>query len=43
MKMEHAVTAPLDGVVTELPVRAGQSVDMDALLAVVTAAEKGES
>ena len=35
MKMEHVVAAPLDGVVAELPVRAGQSVEMDALLAVV--------
>lgn len=35
MKMEHTVTAPADGVVTELPVRAGQPVDMDAVLAVV--------
>ncbi|MBB5078128.1 ATP-binding protein [Nonomuraea endophytica] len=37
MKMEHTVTAPVDGVVRELPVRAGQSVDMDAVLAVVEA------
>jgi acetyl-CoA/propionyl-CoA carboxylase biotin carboxyl carrier protein len=35
MKMEHTVTAPTDGVVAELPVRAGQPVDMDAVLAVV--------
>lgn len=35
MKMEHTVTAPVDGVVTELPVRAGQSVEMDAVLAVL--------
>ncbi|MEV6980587.1 biotin carboxylase N-terminal domain-containing protein [Sphaerisporangium sp. NPDC051017] len=35
MKMEHTVTAPSDGVVAELPVRAGQPVDMDAVLAVV--------
>jgi acetyl-CoA/propionyl-CoA carboxylase biotin carboxyl carrier protein len=35
MKMEHAVAAPVDGVVAELPVRAGQPVEMDALLAVV--------
>lgn len=37
MKMEHTVTAPCDGRVTELPVQAGQPVDMDAVLAVVTA------
>ncbi|MFC5829344.1 biotin carboxylase N-terminal domain-containing protein [Nonomuraea insulae] len=36
MKMEHTVTAPCDGVVSELPVRAGQPVDMDAVLAVVS-------
>ncbi|GAA3799315.1 acetyl-CoA carboxylase biotin carboxylase subunit [Sphaerisporangium flaviroseum] len=35
MKMEHTVTAPADGVVAELSVRAGQPVDMDAVLAVV--------
>ncbi|MGW4666622.1 acetyl/propionyl/methylcrotonyl-CoA carboxylase subunit alpha [Streptosporangium sandarakinum] len=35
MKMEHTVTAPIAGVVTELPARAGQAVDMDAVLAVV--------
>ncbi|MFJ2030042.1 acetyl/propionyl/methylcrotonyl-CoA carboxylase subunit alpha [Streptosporangium sp. NPDC087985] len=35
MKMEHTVTAPVGGVVTELPVRTGQAVDMDAVLAVV--------
>ncbi|MFG1876705.1 biotin carboxylase N-terminal domain-containing protein [Sphaerisporangium sp. NPDC049003] len=35
MKMEHTVTAPSDGVVVELPARAGRPVDMDAVLAVV--------
>ncbi|MFG1943098.1 acetyl/propionyl/methylcrotonyl-CoA carboxylase subunit alpha [Nonomuraea sp. NPDC048826] len=35
MKMEHTVTAPRDGRVTELPAQAGRSVDMDAVLAVV--------
>ncbi|MGW4425278.1 acetyl/propionyl/methylcrotonyl-CoA carboxylase subunit alpha [Streptosporangium sp. NPDC004631] len=35
MKMEHTVTAPVTGTVAELPVRAGQPVDMDAVLAVV--------
>ncbi|MEU8146201.1 biotin carboxylase N-terminal domain-containing protein [Nonomuraea sp. NPDC048901] len=39
MKMEHTVTAPCDGRVTELPVQAGRPVDMDAVLAVVTAGE----
>jgi acetyl-CoA/propionyl-CoA carboxylase, biotin carboxylase, biotin carboxyl carrier protein len=36
MKMEHTVTAPCDGVVSELRVEAGRPVDMDAVLAVVT-------
>ncbi|MEV6862726.1 biotin carboxylase N-terminal domain-containing protein [Streptosporangium subroseum] len=35
MKMEHTVTAPIAGMVAELPVRAGQAVGMDAVLAVV--------
>ncbi|MFD1500808.1 acetyl/propionyl/methylcrotonyl-CoA carboxylase subunit alpha [Streptosporangium lutulentum] len=35
MKMEHTVTAPIAGVVAELPARAGQAVGMDAVLAVV--------
>ncbi|WP_084960415.1 acetyl/propionyl/methylcrotonyl-CoA carboxylase subunit alpha [Thermoactinospora rubra] len=35
MKMEHTVVAPIAGVVKELPVRAGQPVEMDAVLAVV--------
>ncbi|XRQ16299.1 biotin carboxylase N-terminal domain-containing protein [Actinomadura welshii] len=35
MKMEHAVTAPLAGVVTKLPVRAGAQVALDAVLAVI--------
>jgi acetyl-CoA/propionyl-CoA carboxylase biotin carboxyl carrier protein len=39
MKMEHTVTAPRDGVVSELPVKPGQPVDMDAVLAVVTSEE----
>ncbi|MEV6640251.1 acetyl-CoA carboxylase biotin carboxylase subunit [Amycolatopsis sp. NPDC051371] len=36
MKMEHTVTAPIDGVVSELPVRAGQQVALDETLAIVT-------
>ena len=33
MKMEHTVTAPADGVVTELDVTVGQQVEMGAILA----------
>ncbi len=40
MKMEHTVTAPIDGVVTELSVRVGQQVALDETLAVVSAAEE---
>jgi propionyl-CoA carboxylase alpha chain len=36
MKMQHQINAPTDGLVTELPVRAGQQVDVGAILAVVT-------
>ncbi|TAM91311.1 MAG: acetyl/propionyl-CoA carboxylase subunit alpha [Jatrophihabitans sp.] len=36
MKMQHRVDAPTDGTVTELPVRAGQQVDVGTVLAVVT-------
>jgi acetyl-CoA/propionyl-CoA carboxylase biotin carboxyl carrier protein len=35
MKMEHAVTSPLDGVVAKLVARAGQPVGMDEMLAVI--------
>ncbi|HEY7048120.1 MAG TPA: biotin carboxylase N-terminal domain-containing protein [Jatrophihabitantaceae bacterium] len=35
MKMEHTITAPAAGVVTELPVRAGQPVDVGTVLAIV--------
>ncbi|MCJ8190356.1 acetyl/propionyl/methylcrotonyl-CoA carboxylase subunit alpha [Sphingomicrobium aestuariivivum] len=35
MKMEHAMTAPFDGVVSELNVSAGQQVAVEALLAKV--------
>jgi acetyl-CoA/propionyl-CoA carboxylase biotin carboxyl carrier protein len=38
MKMEHAVSAPVAGVLAELRVRPGQSVAMDAVLAVLTVA-----
>ncbi|MFI6453182.1 biotin carboxylase N-terminal domain-containing protein [Streptosporangium amethystogenes] len=40
MKMEHTVTAPIDGVVAELRVRTGQAVGMDAVLAVVGGQER---
>lgn len=45
MKMEHTVTAPADGVLTELNVAEGQQVEVGAVLAVVTesAQEEGES
>jgi propionyl-CoA carboxylase alpha chain len=35
MKMQHQIDAPTSGVVTELPVAAGQQVDVGAVLAVV--------
>jgi propionyl-CoA carboxylase alpha chain len=34
--MQHALTAPADGEVTDLPVRVGQQVEKGAVLAVVT-------
>lgn len=40
MKMEHTVTAPIDGVVSELPVRTGQQVALDETLAVVSPQEE---
>ncbi len=39
MKMEHALTAPFDGIVTELDVSEGQQVQVEALLAKVEKAE----
>jgi propionyl-CoA carboxylase alpha chain len=36
MKMQHRINAPKDGVVSELPVNAGQQIDVGAVLAVVT-------
>jgi len=42
MKMEHTITAPVDGVVSQLNVRAGQQVALDEPLALVTP-EEGES
>ncbi|MBL8656262.1 MAG: acetyl/propionyl/methylcrotonyl-CoA carboxylase subunit alpha [Altererythrobacter sp.] len=41
MKMEHALTAPFDGTVTELSVSAGSQVQVEAVLAVVEAAAEG--
>jgi acetyl-CoA/propionyl-CoA carboxylase biotin carboxyl carrier protein len=40
MKMEHTITAPVDGVLTELNVQAGQQVALNQPLAVVTPAEE---
>ncbi|MER0245631.1 acetyl-CoA carboxylase biotin carboxyl carrier protein subunit, partial [Streptomyces sp. HSW2009] len=37
MKMEHQISAPAAGTLTELPVAVGQRVDVSTLLAVVTA------
>ncbi len=42
MKMEHTITAPIDGVVSELPVRAGQQVALDETVAVVTPQKDAE-
>jgi propionyl-CoA carboxylase alpha chain len=36
MKMEHAIAAPSDGTVTELPVQPGQQVEPGTVLAVVS-------
>ena len=43
MKMEHALTAPFDGVVAELNVAAGQQVQVDALLARIEPVEQPSS
>jgi acetyl-CoA/propionyl-CoA carboxylase biotin carboxyl carrier protein len=40
MKMEHTITAPVDGVLTKLNVQAGQQVSLNQPLAVVTQAEE---
>jgi propionyl-CoA carboxylase alpha chain len=40
MKMEHKITAPVDGVVAELPVSAGRQVEVGAVLAVLTPKEQ---
>jgi acetyl-CoA/propionyl-CoA carboxylase biotin carboxyl carrier protein len=41
MKMEHAVTAPVDGVVTRLEARPGRPVAMDAVLAAIVPGPAG--
>jgi acetyl-CoA/propionyl-CoA carboxylase biotin carboxyl carrier protein len=41
MKMEHTVTAPLDGVISELTAKAGQQVRMDETLAVISPGTHG--
>jgi acetyl-CoA/propionyl-CoA carboxylase biotin carboxyl carrier protein len=41
MKMEHVLTAPVDGTVTALDVSAGQQVRLDEQVAVVTPAAAG--
>jgi 3-methylcrotonyl-CoA carboxylase alpha subunit len=40
MKMEHALTAPFDGVVAEMSVSAGSQVQVEAVLACVVPASK---
>jgi acetyl-CoA/propionyl-CoA carboxylase, biotin carboxylase, biotin carboxyl carrier protein len=40
MKMEHTIAAPVDGVLTELNVQAGQQVALNQPLAVVTPSEE---
>jgi propionyl-CoA carboxylase alpha chain len=42
MKMQHQINAPTDGVVSELPVQAGQQVDVGAVLAVVSTEGEGQ-
>ena len=44
MKMEHTITAPTDGVLTELNVNTGQQVEVGAVLARVEASDpEGDS
>ena len=40
MKMEHALTAPFDGTVTELSASEGGQVQVEAVLCVVEPAEE---
>jgi propionyl-CoA carboxylase alpha chain len=39
MKMQHEIRAPVGGIVTELPVREGQQIEVGAVLAIVSAGE----
>jgi len=43
MKMEHTVTAPVDGVISELTAKAGQQVTMDETLAVIEPGAPGDA
>ena len=40
MKMEHTISAPVDGVVAELTAAVGQQVELDEVLAVISPAEQ---
>ena len=40
MKMEHVIAAPAAGIVAELPVAAGQQVEVGSVLAVVKPEEE---
>jgi propionyl-CoA carboxylase alpha chain len=42
MKMEHTITAPADGVLTQLEVSVGQQVDVGTVLARVESPATGE-
>jgi propionyl-CoA carboxylase alpha chain len=42
MKMQHEIRAPVDGIVTELPVQEGQQIEVGAVLAIVSAGKPGE-
>ena len=42
MKMEHVISAPAAGIVAELPVAAGQQVEVGSVLAVVKPDEPDE-
>ena len=42
MKMEHTITAPADGVLTQLDVTVGQQVEVGTVLARVESADEGE-
>ncbi|RDH09268.1 acetyl-CoA carboxylase biotin carboxyl carrier protein subunit, partial [Tsukamurella pulmonis] len=35
MKMEHAISAPADGVIASIPVAVGQNIDAGAVVAVL--------